>query len=181
MPVGVVVRRQPGVTRWAKWVWRPVAVLPGAKPARWQELRRDGEAVEYHAGTVTLVLHRTDTEDYRAALSNEPPTLYVVMRAAEEPMVGNLFDVHAVMASPYDAEEVAGADESLVEPVPMPPVLVAFVAGFVERHYKETPFVKRQRTPAIEERVENGRGDARIRQESDVYRSPTSRRRERES
>ena len=26
MPVGVVVRRAPGVTRWAKWSWRVSAV-----------------------------------------------------------------------------------------------------------------------------------------------------------
>ena len=27
--LGVVIRKQPGVTRWAKWNWRAVAVLPG--------------------------------------------------------------------------------------------------------------------------------------------------------
>ena len=26
--LGVVVRKQPGVTRWTPWVWRPVAVMP---------------------------------------------------------------------------------------------------------------------------------------------------------
>ena len=62
MPVGIVVRRTPGVTRWAKWAWKVVAVLPGAPPANWRELRRDGEAVEYHAATLTLDLWSTDTE-----------------------------------------------------------------------------------------------------------------------
>ena len=33
LQVGVVIRKQPGVTRWAKWVWRAVGVLPGAGPA----------------------------------------------------------------------------------------------------------------------------------------------------
>ena len=49
MPVGVVLRRTPGVTRWAKWAWTAVAVLPGAGPGNWRELRREGDAVEYHA------------------------------------------------------------------------------------------------------------------------------------
>ena len=56
MPVGIVVRRTPGVTRWAKWAWKVVAVLPGAGPANWRELRREGDAVEYHAATLTLDL-----------------------------------------------------------------------------------------------------------------------------
>ena len=73
MPVGVVIRKQPGVTRWAKWVWRAVAVLPGAGPANWRELRREGEAVEYHAATCNLEVHRAEAEAYLVALSSDPP------------------------------------------------------------------------------------------------------------
>ena len=32
LPLGIVIRRQPGVTRWARWAFRAVAVLPGAAP-----------------------------------------------------------------------------------------------------------------------------------------------------
>ncbi|MEM8627539.1 MAG: DUF3305 domain-containing protein, partial [Pseudomonadota bacterium] len=39
LPVGVVVRRTPGVSRWAKWHYQPIAVLPGAGPAHWKTLR----------------------------------------------------------------------------------------------------------------------------------------------
>ena len=42
MPLGIVLRRAPGVTRWAKWSWKATAVLPGAGEADWRELRRDG-------------------------------------------------------------------------------------------------------------------------------------------
>ena len=86
LPLGVVLRRQPGVTRWARWVWRAVAVLPGAGPADWRELRREGEAVEYHAATLTLELHRAETEAYRVALTNDPPCVYVVLREARRRM-----------------------------------------------------------------------------------------------
>ena len=47
IPLGVVIRKSPGVTRWAKWSWAAVAVLPGAGPAQWTELRREGDAVDY--------------------------------------------------------------------------------------------------------------------------------------
>ena len=58
----------------------------------------------------------------------------------------------------------------------MPPALAAWLADFVRRHHRETPFVKRRRDRVKIEAVEDGRGDPRIPQESDVYRSPASRR-----
>ena len=89
IPVGVVIRKQPGVTRWAKWIWRAVAVLPGAGPAEWREMRRDGEAVEYHAATVDLEVHRKETEGYRVALTNDPPSVYVILRPVGRPRCGH--------------------------------------------------------------------------------------------
>ena len=174
LPVGVVVRRQPGVTRWAKWVWRPVAVIPGAPDADWRELRREGEAVEYHAATLELTLHRTDTEAYRVALANDVPSVYVVLRPATG--TGRAYEVFAVTASPFDAQDHADAGDDLVEPVPMPPASAAWLADFVHRHHRETPFVKRKRDRVDVEATDDGRGDPRIPQDSDVYRSPASRR-----
>ena len=54
--VGVVMRKAPGVTRWAQWSWKVVGVLPGAAEADWKVLRRDEDAVEYHAATAPLRL-----------------------------------------------------------------------------------------------------------------------------
>ena len=174
LPVGVIVRRQPGVTRWAKWVWRPVAVIPGAPPADWRELRREGEAVEYHAATLDLTIHRADAEAYRMALAKEPPSVYVVLRPAAGQ--GRAYDVFAVTASPYEAQDHADAGEDLVEPVPMPPAVAAWLTDFVARHHREEPFVKRKRDRVKVEAVEDGRGDPRIRQEGDVYLSPAAQR-----
>ena len=177
MPVGVVVRRTPGVTRWAKWAWRAVAVLPGAGPADWAELRRDGEAVEYHAGTCAMELWRTDTEAYRVALSTEPPSVYVVLRRNEDPESPHELDLLRVTASPFEAQDYADTGEEIVEPVPMPEGLAAWIREFVERHHVDEEFVKRRRDRVRTDRVEDGIGDPRIRQETDVYRSPTGRRR----
>ena len=62
IPLGIVVRKSPGMTRWAKWVWRVVDILPGAGPADWTVLRDEAEVTEYHAATVPLSLYVSDTE-----------------------------------------------------------------------------------------------------------------------
>ena len=170
LPVGVVIRRQPGVTRWAKWIWRPVAVLPGAGQAEWRELRREGESVEYHAATVTLEVHRTLIEGYRVSLSNDPPSVWVILRpqAGEFPV-----EVHAVTASAYEAQDHLDNGEDIVEAVPMPPPLVAWVSEFVARHLREERFVKRARRDWSEPAAGEGRGDPRV-AEDDVFRAPTA-------
>ncbi|GMG84232.1 hypothetical protein LNKW23_34470 [Paralimibaculum aggregatum] len=179
IPLGVVLRKQPGVTRWARWVWRAAAVLPGAGPASWHVMRRDGEAVEYHAATLPLELHRAETEAYRVALSNQPPVVYVVLRPAEEDDTDapEEMRVHCVTASPFDAQDYLDSGEELVEPVPMPPALIAWVGSFVDRHHVDQPFKKRRRDRVRIDDTEDGRGDPRIRQEADVFRSPAGRRR----
>jgi hypothetical protein len=174
LPVGVVVRRVPGVTRWKKWAWQVAALLPGAGPGGWRELRRDGEAVEYHAATADLQLHRTETEAYLVSLNGNPPSVYVIMRypdgaSDERP------ELLTVTASAYEAQDYADNGEDIVEPVPMPPGLEAWIADFVQRHHKEEVFVKRKRRPHVDERPVDGIGDARIRQPADVYRAPRPR------
>ena len=42
----------------------------------------------------------------------------------------------------------------------------------MESHYEEEAFVKRRRKNARVDQAEDGIGDARIRQTSDVYRAP---------
>ncbi|HUV31970.1 MAG TPA: DUF3305 domain-containing protein [Devosiaceae bacterium] len=176
MPVGVVIRKQPGVTRWAKWVWRAVAVLPGAGPANWRELRREGDAVEYHAATCTLEVHRADAEAYLVALSAKPPMVYVVMRPSQPGDLGEEFEVYCVTASPYEAQDCLDSGEEIVEPVPMPPSLIDWLRAFVDRHYEDEKFTKRRRNEVDIEQRDDGKGDPRVRQEADVYRSPTGQR-----
>lgn len=167
LPLGIVLRKTPGVTRWARWHWRAVAVLPGAGSADWRELRREGDAVEYHAATLPLTLWATDTEAYLANLSDRIPAIYVVLRAAEDAPVAEL-----VTASPFEGQDYADNGEDLVEKVPMSEGLVAWIRDFVTAHHVEEAFVKRRRNKARVDLVEDGKGDARIRQDSDVYRAP---------
>ena len=75
--------------------------------------------------------------------------------------------------SVFSSALVAAAALTLsVEAVAMPPELIAFVSSFVEFHHVEEAFVKRKRRRWDEDKGEGGKGDARIRQGSDVYRAP---------
>lgn len=146
-------------------------MLPGAGPASWKELRQDGEAVEYHAATLPLELYRTETEGYLHGLSAKVPSIYVVMRPCED---DTPLEVTLVTASPYEAQDYADTGEELVEKVPMPEGLVAWIRDFIELHHEDEVFVKRRRNKSRVDRTEDGIGDARIRQVADVYRAPGS-------
>ncbi|MGX0975756.1 hypothetical protein ACSSVY_001466 [Roseovarius sp. MBR-51] len=178
VPLGVVMRRTPGVTRWAAWAWRAVAVLPGASPADWRELRRDGDMVEYHAGTVMLDLHHTQTEAYLNALAAQVPSVFVMLRnrAGADPASAP-FDVVLVTASPFEAQDYADNGEDIVEKVPMPEGLVALVRDFIEAHHEEEVFKKRRRDKLGEGPAQDGIGDARIVQPRDVFATPERMRR----
>ncbi len=76
-------------------------------------------------------------------------------------------------ASPYEAQDYADTGEELVEKVPMPAGLVAWIRDFVELHHEDEVFIKRRRNKARIDLKEDGIGDARIRQASDVYRAPS--------
>ncbi|MGV6846964.1 MAG: DUF3305 domain-containing protein [Marinibacterium sp.] len=173
MPMGVVIRRMPGVTRWAPYHWRAVAVLPGAGPAEWHELRRDDDAVEYHAATLALDLHGADTEAYLQGLTANPPSVYVVLRETGSPNAHPL-EVVLVTASPFEAQDYCDSGEEIVEKVAMPDGLVAWIRDFVTAFHHEEAFIKRRRDKARVDQVDDGIGDARIAQTADVYRAPGS-------
>lgn len=172
MPLGLVLRCTPGVTRWQPRSWRVVAVLPGAAAAEWVLLREEGETQEYHAATLPLELHRADAEAYRQGLTAEPPSVYVILRdqGAERP------ELHLVTASPFEAQDYADTGEDLVEKTPMPEGLVAWVRDFTQLHHREETFKKRKRDRQNVDLCEDGIGDVRISQLADVYRAPGSRR-----
>jgi hypothetical protein len=175
MPVGVVLRRTAGVTRWAKWSWKATAVLPGAADADWRELRSEDGATEYHAATVPLNLHGAETEAYVHGLSAEVPCVYVVMR----PIAGatdNPFEILLVTASPYEAQDYCDSAEEVVEKVAMPQGLAAWVSAFVDQFHEEEAFVKRKRKNHFEAGKQDGIGDPRVRKDADIYASPTLKR-----
>ncbi len=143
MMLGVVVERRPVDHPWQKWRWRPVAVIPGAGPVEgWRELRREGERVEYHAATLPLEIHRTDTDAYKYNLSGNP-AVYVVMRETEDAEFP--WAPAELSASPWDAQAHGEVSEDRIESVPMPEPVIAWLKDFVDRHHVDRPFLKRRR------------------------------------
>lgn len=177
MPVGIVLRRTPGVTRWAAWVWKAVDVLPGAGQADWRVLREDRDATFVHAATPTLELHGADTEAYLHGLTAVTPSLYAVLREADDH--ARPLEVVLLTASPYEAQDYADNGEDIVEKIAMPPAIQAWVSDFVDAHHQDEVFKKRKRDKKDIGLVEDGIGDVRISQLADVYRSPILAKKER--
>tara|TARA_R110000787_G_scaffold58312_3_gene133017 strand:- start:1166 stop:1732 length:567 start_codon:yes stop_codon:yes gene_type:complete len=169
MPVGVVLRKSPGVTKWAKFVWRAVCVLPGAAPADWKLLRTEGDVSEFHAATVPLTLYRSDTEAYAHSLAANVPCLYVICRETQE--TERPLDIVTVTASPYEAQDYSDNGEDIVEKVMIPPQVLAWISAYLDEHHEEEAFIKRRRDK-YREHEQDGIGDARISQTTDVYRAP---------
>lgn len=170
LPIGVVLRRTPGVTRWRKWAWTVSALLPGAGPADWKLLREDGDVAEFHIGTVPLTLWRTDAEAYRIALSEKVVCGYVVLEPGDE---DRPLSLKLITANPHEAMQYAEGGEEIVEKVPLPPAMVAWLQEWTDQHFVEEPFVKRKRKRHFGDKTEDGKGDPRIAQASDVYRAPS--------
>lgn len=174
LQVGAVVRRTPGVTRWVREIWKPVAVIPGAPMAFWKELVREGEVIDYHAGTVVMELFRADVEGYLVSLNMEVPSVWIIMDRDETNQSPSDWFVSAITASAHDALDALDSGESIVEAVPIPETLAAWIKEFVDMHYIEEPFKKRRRDKHRVDGVEDGKGDPRIRQVSDVFRAPSN-------
>lgn len=144
MPLGIVLERRRGITPWQDTVWRPIAVIPGAPPVtgEWRVIREGDGWAHLHAATLTLELFRTDTEGYKVNLSQEPPRVWVVLRRDAD---GSGVVPFCVTVSAHEAEAYQVSGGEIVEPVPMPPEVMALVIDFVAQHHVEVTFEKRER------------------------------------
>jgi hypothetical protein len=77
-----------------------------------------------------------------------------------------------VTASPYEGQDYADNGEDLVEKVPMPEGLIAWVRDYALQHHHEEAFIKRKRDKKRVDLKEEGKGDPRVRQTADVFRAP---------
>ena len=109
----------------------------------WTLLSSEGDSTLFYAGTANVVLHRTETANYRDNLAAEA-ALWVVLRPTESDPP---FELFTVTADPAEGEGYTAAGNDLVDYVPMPDAVREIVAAFVAAHHVETPHYKRQRTP----------------------------------
>lgn len=145
LPVGVIAEKRAVDNPWIDHKWLPAAVFAGAPEiSEWTKTGEGEGWTQFHIGTLPIELFRKETEAYRVNLSNQPPVVYVILREAEEPDDPDIRAVH-VTVSPYEAQDYLDTGEDIVEPVPMPEDIMAWVQDFVSRHHVDEPFKKRKR------------------------------------
>lgn len=144
--LGVIVEKRRIDHPWAEDEWRAVAVIPGAPERRPWTLLREGErAVQYHAATLPLTVHRAETEAYLYNLQAPHPSVFVVMRRDGSGAGPGPYKVAGVTVSPYEAQDYLDSGEEEVERVTMPGDVRAWLETFVATRHREEPFVKRKR------------------------------------
>jgi hypothetical protein len=146
IPVGVVVERSKAASQWIDFTWQAVAVLPGAPDtAAWSVLREEQDRTTFYAGHADLMLHASDSPNYRDNLATGDPALWIVLRRSE---AAHPFNVLCVTADGSEAENFTSAGDDIVEQVAMPDFIRDAVEAFVAAHHVERVNFKRQRKPA---------------------------------
>ncbi len=142
--LGVVIERRDIDNPWQDYVWRPVAVIPGAPEVEQWKVVNSGQGwIHYHAATLALELHRKETEAYLHNLASQPPVIYVVLRQDEQAGEHEV-EPFTVTASPAESQDFLDAGDDIVEAVPMPDVVIDLVQAFVDAHHVEEPHYKRK-------------------------------------
>ena len=148
MPLGIVLERRQIDNPWQQAAWRAVAVIPGAPPLAAPRLLAEGLGwARYHAATLTLALHRGETEGYRRNLSQPAPAIYVVLRPADGAAPGEV-EPFLATACPDEGQDYDSGGEVQVDAVAMPAPVRRWVQAFVETHHVDERFVKRKRKGA---------------------------------
>ena len=142
--IGVVIARRPLRGPWADHAWLPVAVLPAAPDLPvGTSLGRNGDDDTFYAGETELFLYAQATGHYRDNLATERPSVWVALR-----LQGEGAELASATLDPYEGEALAESIGDVLEAVPMPSDIQAWLSAFVETFHVERPFFKRQRDRA---------------------------------
>lgn len=143
MPITVLIERRASDHAWQDYVWRPLGVLPHIAGEPGQVLACGDGWSQFYGGNLDIELFRGETEGYLTNLSQDVPVVYVVLRRNEE-SDGLDFQPFLATVCPYEAMGYTSGGDDIVEGVPMPPPITAWVREFVARHHVDVPFVKRK-------------------------------------
>lgn len=142
MSLGIVVERRRSANPWQEYVWRPIEVVPFRTGlADWALLAEGADWTRYHAGALTLELFPKETRAYIENLSTLTPSVYVILRQNEDGDGPEVTPFHATVSSD-EVRDYQDAGDDIVEAVPMPPPVRAWVEDFIARFHKEEVFEK---------------------------------------
>lgn len=147
MPVGIVVERREIDNEWQSHEWKPISVIVGAPEiSEWRALATGEGWAHYHAATLELELFRKETESYLVNLANQPPLLYIVLRTTDDDLDAEHEIVpFLVTASAFESQDYLDSGEDIVEGIPMPDGIIAWVQKYIDEHHVDEPFIKRKR------------------------------------
>jgi hypothetical protein len=103
--------------------------------------------IQYHAATLDIEIFAKETEGYRVNLQSTKPAIYVVLRRNVDSGSVHEVEVFHVTVCPFEASQYTDMGDDIVEGVPMPPEIAAWLADFIDKHHVDVPFVKRKRVP----------------------------------
>jgi hypothetical protein len=166
MDVGIVVERRALDNPWQSESWHAIGVVPASLDfAPWSVLAQGDGWTHYHGGKAGLELFPRETETYKYNLESEQPAVYVMLRRAE---AGKLpYQLYGATVCPGEAQAHHDTGDDIIDAVPMPAEVAAWLAKFVIEHHQEPePRFKRKRdrqdpeSLAARSRVRGGgRGD----------------------
>lgn len=141
--IGVIAERQEVDSPWCDHRWRVTGLLPGAPAVPpWTLLGAEPGVRRYFAGNAVLELYPLETDTLRHNIEGPQPAVYVFLRATDAAPGVSLLGA-TVCAGEAQAHVDTGSD--LVESLPMPGDLHAWITDFVARHHVERPAYKRKR------------------------------------
>lgn len=144
LPVAVVVERRDSANPWLAEAWRAVDVVLDPPPGPdWVELRRGDGFEHYLAAAPDLELHRSDLASYRYNLGGAEPLAFAVLRKDSDGP--RPVRVTLVTAAPDEAQKRSESGDDMVEGLPMPKPLQAWVQRFCACHPADEPMKKRKR------------------------------------
>ena len=185
MPVRVILLRKKSKNPWVNFNWSVYDVLPGSgtNDSSIQPLidvshidRNQNENSDLFKVETEIDLHRAEAEAYVENLGSSDPSIYVVLRpdAPDEESSEHGIILESVSLSPYTIQDYEDIGEDQIEKVALGGPIAKFLEDFVSNHFKPVKFKKRQRDKKhLADLVEEGKGDPRVRQTSNIFRAPT--------
>ena len=141
--VAVIVEWQAVDSPWVDHRWRVTEILPDPAPTPpWTLLQQTPRLRRYLAGNTDLSLFPLETDTLKVNVEGPDPAIYVFLRHTAAPPG---LELHGATVCVGEAGAHADTGSDIVEAVPMPPAITAWVQDYLARHHVERPTFKRKR------------------------------------